>query len=156
MPNGSTAVASKAPAFLASDDALRDFVQDWEDCRLPKSAWTHAAHVAVAAWYAFEFDFDGTFARMKTGIIRFNEIVGTANTETSGYHETLTRFWAGEICRVIRSGPFPTRLEAAAAAVERFGRSDYFRSFYSFDVVNHRHARKEWVPPDAGDAAQRR
>ena len=148
MSDAVTVVQSKEPSFLTSEEALRSFVQAWEERRLPKAAWTHAAHVAVAAWYAFEADPTVTFARMRSGIIRFNESVGTSNTETGGYHETLTRFWAGEISGFISQGHFSTRLSAATAAVERFGRSDYFRNFYSHDVVADKQARREWVAPD--------
>jgi len=30
---------------------------------------------------------------MKLGIISYNEAVDTPNTDSSGYHETLTQFW---------------------------------------------------------------
>src|SRR5215471_13408594 len=106
--------------FLASEESLAEFLRTWEAGRLPKAAWTHAAHVAVAACYAFEHNAEATFARMKAGIIRHNQSVGTANTETNGYHETLTRFWAGEICGLVRAGAFPSRLEAVRAAVAAF------------------------------------
>jgi len=137
--------------FLASEESLAEFLRTWEAGQLSKAAWTHPAHVAVAACYAFECDVEATFAKMKVGIIRHNESVGTANTETNGYHETLTRFWAGEICGLVRAGQFPSRLEAVRAAVAAFGTErDRFRRFYGFDLVNDRRARREWVAPDIG------
>jgi hypothetical protein len=139
-----------APATFLQDEArLAEFFATWEAGKLPKSEWTHAAHVAMAAWHAYEYGVDATFARMKAGIIRHNESVGTANTETSGYHETLTRFWAGEICAVIGAGNYGSRFEAVRAAVRKFAEErDRFRRFYSFDVVGDRRARREWIPPD--------
>jgi len=81
--------------------------------------------------------------------------VGTPNTEDNGYHETLTRFWAGEIGEFIRSGRFPSRLEAVRAAVAEFGADrDRFRLFYRFDVVRDRRARREWVAPDREPAKE--
>jgi hypothetical protein len=149
MLNHELALETNAPGFLGSEDALADFLRTWETGRLSKQAWTHAAHVAVAACYAFEHDLETTFARMKMGIIRHNECVGTANTETNGYHETLTRFWAGEICELVQAGGSRSRLEAVRAAVEKFAQDrDRFRRFYSFDVVGDKRARREWVPPD--------
>jgi hypothetical protein len=86
---------------------------------------------------------------MKAGILHHNTSVGTPNTEDNGYHETLTRFWAGEIGAFVRSGRFPLRLEAVRAAVAEFGGGrERFRLFYSFDVVRDRRARREWVAPD--------
>ncbi len=149
MSNRIFALETKAPGFLSGEEALADFLRTWEMGRLPKTAWTHAAHVAVATCYAFEHGVEATFARMKAGIIRHNQSVGTANTETSGYHETLTRFWAGEICELVRTAGCSSRLEAVRAAVEAFGgERDRFRRFYSFDVVGDKRARMEWVAPD--------
>src|SRR5260221_3630474 len=84
-------------AFLQSETALQQFVEAWKAGRLPKPAWTHAAHVAMAAYFAFDHAADATFAIMKAGILNHNTSVGTPNTEDNGYHETLTRFWASEI-----------------------------------------------------------
>ena len=86
-------------ALLESDSELQRFVDAWKAGRLPKAQWTHAAHVAMAAYFAFDHAADATFAIMKTGILHHNTSVGTPNTEDNGYHETLTRFWAGEIGR---------------------------------------------------------
>ena len=147
--SNSDSAPSGLPAFLASQEVLVNFFETWEAGRLSKSKWTHAAHVAVAACCAYQGDADTTFARMKAGIIRHNESVGTANTETNGYHETLTRFWASEICALVRSGQFSSRLAAVKAAVETFGNDrERFRRYFSFDVVRDIRARREWVPPD--------
>ncbi len=116
---------------------------------MPKAEWTHTAHVAMAAYFAFDHAVDATFAIMKAGILHHNTAVGTPNTEDNGYHETLTRFWAGEIGAFIRSGRCTSRLEVARAAVAEFGGDrDRFRLYYSFDVVRDRRARREWVAPD--------
>jgi hypothetical protein len=136
-------------ALLRSESELQRFVDAWRAGRLPKAEWTHAAHVAMAAYFAFDHAADATFAIMKAGILQHNTSVGTRNTEDNGYHETLTRFWAGEISAFVRSGRFCSRWEAVRAAVAEFGGDrDRFRLFYSFDVVRDRRARREWVAPD--------
>jgi hypothetical protein len=135
--------------FLENDHALDDFFRRWQSGTLPKTCWTHAAHVAVAACLAFDHPPEHAFELTRSGIIHHNESVGTANTETSGYHETLTRFWSGLIGDCVRSGNFPSRLVAVRHAVTKFGNDrDCFRPFYSFDVVNDPRARREWIPPD--------
>src|SRR5258707_7737080 len=103
-------------AFLQSETALQQFVEAWKAGRLPKPAWTHAAHVAMAAYFAFDHAADATFAIMKAGILNHNTSVGTPNTEDNGYHETLTRFWASEIGGFVRCGRVMSRLEAVRAA----------------------------------------
>ena len=138
-----------AHPFLESDHVLDDFFHQWQSGALPKSSWTHAAHVAVAACLAYDHPSERAFELTRSGIIHHNESVGTANTETSGYHETLTRFWSGLIGEAVRSGNFPSRFEAVRHAVTKFGNDRAaFRPFYSFDVINDRRARKEWIPPD--------
>ncbi len=152
--NGNTDSSKPAPsretfALLESESELQRFVEAWKAGRLPKAEWTHAAHVAIAAYFAFDHAADATFAIMKSGILHHNTAVGTPNTEDNGYHETLTRFWAGEIGAFIRSGRCTSRLEVARAAVAEFGGDrDRFRLYYSFDVVRDRRARREWVAPD--------
>ena len=153
--------ASKAPAtgevfaLLENELALQRFVEGWKSGKLPKTAWTHAAHVAMAAYFAFDHAADATFAIMKTGILHHNTSVGTPNTEDNGYHETLTRFWSSEIGEFVRSRRFPSRFEAVREAVSSFGKDrDRFRLFYSFDVVRDRRARREWVAPDRQPATK--
>lgn len=136
-------------AFLANEDALEQFIVDWKLGTLPKRLWTHAAHVGVAAYFAFAHDHEQTFAILRGGIRHYNTCVGTANTEDSGYHETLTGFWAAEVGELVRSGGFSSRLEAVRAAVVAFGEDKHrFRLFYSFDIVGSRRARSEWIEPD--------
>jgi hypothetical protein len=153
--SGTPAANGETFAFLESEAALQCFVETWKAGRLPKPAWTHAAHVAMAAYLAFDHAADATFAIMKAGILHHNTSVGTPNTEDNGYHETLTRFWASEIGELVRSGRFKSRLEAVGAAVSAFGADrDRYRLFYSFDVVRDRRARREWVAPDRKPATK--
>lgn len=140
---------SAAYPFLASDSALRQFVRQWEERVLPKAEWTHAAHVAVCAFYTAEFGPLEALRRMRKGIPRYNLAVGTQNTDDSGYHETLTCFWAQVIGDFITGGRFLTAFDAVEATLVRYGQERKLHtSFYSFDVVADRRARREWIPPD--------
>jgi hypothetical protein len=133
-------------AFLISREAFDEFVAAWENGALPKEQWTHAAHVAIGACYSVRFR-DAAFERIKDGILRHNAAVGTINSETSGYHETVTRLWAMVLARVTEGISDP--LEAACVAVEKFGDNrGLHRSYYSFDVFANAAARRNWVPPD--------
>lgn len=142
--------ATPAEDYLAGDTALDAFIAAWRDGTLPKARWTHAAHVAVCAWHAHGgAGADAVFAAMKRGIVAYNEAVGTANTATSGYHETLTRFWTEVVVEHLHAARPATRLAAVRSAVAAFGASRTLHAArYSFDVVADRRARAEWVPPD--------
>lgn len=135
--------------FLEGAATLEKFVADWESGILPKTRWTHGAHVAATAFYAFDHTPEGVYERMKKGILHFAGCVGIQNTETSGYHESLTRFWANRLSEFVRRGQFSSRLEAARAAIAEFGEDrDHYRLYYSFDVAHDRRARREWIAPD--------
>ncbi len=133
-------------SFISSREALDEFVAAWEAGILPKVQWTHAAHVAVGAYYAVRYP-GRAFERFKYGIIRHNNSVGTTNSETSGYHETLTRLWVNVLARFVNKSTDPWK--AACEAVERFGEDKYLhRLYYSFDIMRDSEARHTWIPPD--------
>lgn len=139
--------------YLASDSALLHFVTAWERCELPSSAWTHAAHVATAAHYAFDRSSDQCFELMKAGLLRFNASHGVPNTPDRGYHETLTRFWsefiAGFVAEHRLSNPNCSRIDAVRAAIAKFGNDrDRWRCYYSFDALRSQDARRKWIAPD--------
>ena len=137
-----------SPDFLASPHTLEDFVGNWERGTLDRSQWTHAAHVAVAARYAYLLAPEDAFEAMRSGILHFNASVGTSNTDSSGYHETLTRFWCQTIGDFVRRGNFAAVHTAVCRAVEEYGNQrDLHRTFYDYDVVADPRARKEWVRP---------
>ena len=60
------------------------------DCSLPKPDWTHQAHFAAALWLIrHQPGFDD--ARDMPGIIRaYNDATGTPNTDSEGYHHSIT------------------------------------------------------------------
>lgn len=137
--------------FLTDDAALDAFVAAWQDGTLPKAAWTHAAHVAVCAFYCWGgAPVDRVFATMKAGILAYNAAVGTANTATSGYHETLTRFWAEIIVTHVAAVAPGSRLDAVRSAVDTFGHNRQLHAaYYRGDVVRDPVARARWVAPGA-------
>ena len=141
--------ASPLPDFLSSDAALAALIAGFEDGSWPIARWTHAAHLALGASYIL----DGNTAldRLRVNIPRYNVSQGGANTEDSGYHETLTRFWHNVIRDFIRS--LPADLDCLAVVrevVKEFApQRDLFKRYYDFDVVNSREARAKWIPPQS-------
>ena len=89
-------------------------------------------------------------ATLRDAIPRYNEATGGANTESSGYHETLTVFWLHRVADLLdRLPPSLDSLTKVRVVVEAYGsvrRLD--RAFYSFDVVKSREARRDWIEPD--------
>jgi hypothetical protein len=144
------------PDFMASEASLDALIAGFEDGTWPKGEWTHAAHLAAGAHYILENP-DTALDRLRSEIPRYNVRQGGANTEDSGYHETLTCFWHGVIRDFI--GTLPAGLDRLAivrAVVTEFApKRDLFREYYDFDVVNSREARLKWIPPGSGRAEAR-
>lgn len=59
---------------------------------LHKAEWTHEAHLLVGLYHLVYYGKDA-MRIMSENIKNYNLSVGTLNTETSGYHTTLTYFW---------------------------------------------------------------
>jgi hypothetical protein len=141
--------------FLASESSLRNFVSEWELHALPKEQWTHAAHVAVCAFYTVEHGHTHALRRMREGIPLYNSAVGGQNTEDSGYHETLTCLWAQIIADFMATQQFATSFAAVEATVLRYAQErKLHEAFYSYNIVADRRARREWVPPDKSPLPQ--
>jgi hypothetical protein len=63
------------------------------DCSLPKAQWTHEAHLRVGLWHLLAYSTDEALEMMRARITAYNVACGVGNTDSSGYHETITRFF---------------------------------------------------------------
>ncbi|MFZ9415304.1 MAG: hypothetical protein ACO3CS_10630, partial [Alphaproteobacteria bacterium] len=88
---------SRRFAPLREDQAVEDIVHRFRARTLPREAWTHQAHLAVGLWHVLRHGEDAALAMLRDGIRAYNEAVGVPNSDTRGYHETVTRYyaWAG-------------------------------------------------------------
>jgi hypothetical protein len=119
-------------------------------CTLPREEWTHEAHLAATIYLLTrrpDIDVDTELP----GIIRrYNESVGGVNSDTEGYHETITRsFLHG--ARLFLSEA--NRDEPLHELVNQFihspmGRRDWPLRFYSRDLLFSVEARRSFVEPD--------
>lgn len=131
-----------------SPSELEASMRAWEAGTLPLSAWTHAAHVGMAAYYAWNHEREETYHRARQGIHNYAKCQGIVQGPDSGYHETLTRFWCEVVWKYVHEGRFATCDEAARAAMQHFGETRYYLRYYSFDVLKNRDARQRWMEPD--------
>lgn len=117
---------------------------------LPKQDWTHEAHLIVGLWHVCEFGFDEALTRMRTGIRAYNEAVGTANTETSGYHETLTRFWLRVLAARQRASSPEASFDGVLSQLLTSSWADRRLAlrYYHHETLFSLRARAEWVEPD--------
>lgn len=111
------------------------------DRTLPKPEWTHEAHVAACVAAVREHGHDDALVLLRDGIRRYNEATGVENTPTSGYHETITRYYV-HVVAAIADQPF-----AEVLAHDTAGREGPLRH-WSREVLFSSEARADWVEPD--------
>lgn len=70
----------------------------------PVAEWTHEAHVLSAVALVRRHGGPEALRRLRRAIPRYNEATGTANTDHSGYHDTLTVFYAWAVDRLVGAG----------------------------------------------------
>ena len=133
-------------APLDTESLVRLFL----DRSLPKPAWTHVAHLRVGLWHVRRFGADLAVDLLRERISRYNEAVGTANTSTSGYHETLTVFYVKVIDAFVSADASP---DQAADMLERrlleaVGDRELPLRYYSRECLFSTEARRQWVAPD--------
>ncbi len=119
------------------------------DRTLPKAEWTHEAHLRAGLWHVLQHGAAAALPLLRERIAAYNESVGTANTDTSGYHETITRFYVVVIDRflAVHDRGLPLDRLAAQLIAEHGDRRLPLRHYSEgrlFSVV----ARRSWVEPD--------
>ena len=133
-------------APLDTESLVRLFL----DRSLPKPAWTHVAHLRVGLWHVRRFGADLAVDLLRERISRYNESVGTANTSTSGYHETLTVFYVKVIDAFVSADASPDQ-EADTLErrlLEAVGDREVPLRYYSRECLFSTEARRQWVAPD--------
>ena len=133
-----------------SFEDIENFIVAFEARTLPKTKWTHQAHLIVALWYNLRHRDDEALRLVRDGIKRYNEAVGTQNTATSGYHETITVFYMWAVRKHIESAnPRASLVELANALISgKVAAKSFPFEYYSRDVLLSSQARAVWVEPD--------
>lgn len=126
-----------------------DLVEKFNACTLPKEKWTHEAHLIVGVWFCKNFEFPKALDLLRYHIKTYNVSAGTPNTDSQGYHETLTRFWLLIVANFVKLNATKTFEETAEAFVNSdWASRNLALGFYSHEVLFSLKARKESVEPD--------
>lgn len=119
------------------------------DRTLPKPAWTHAAHFAAACWL-IRCRPDIVPERDMPDLIRaYNLATGVANTDSEGYHETITQAslrGARAVLAAFEDAPLHVALNALLAG--ELGDSRWPLAYWSRERLFSPQARRAWVEPD--------
>ncbi|MFA6219544.1 MAG: hypothetical protein WC692_07165 [Erythrobacter sp.] len=136
-------------AFTTQEDFAR-LARRALDASLPHADWTHEAHFALALWLLRHRSASGDPDSFRAIILRLNDAHGTPNTDTSGYHHTITvaSLRATGACLAEHGADTPLADVLAALMAGRFGRSDWILAHWSRALLFSVPARRGWVEPD--------
>jgi hypothetical protein len=137
------------PRLWPHDDAIRRVGEGFLACALPKPEWTHEAHISTTSWIILERPDILPERDLPNLIRRYNESVGGVNSDTEGYHETITQVFI----RTLRLSLAKTEGQGLSARVNAVlsapeGRRDWPLRFYTPERLFSVEARLGWVEPD--------
>lgn len=134
---------------FSSDDEIRHIAQGLIDRTLPRNEWTHAAHFAAAAWLLSDKQHNA-FLEMPGFIRDYNEATGTANTDSEGYHETITIASLRATRHMLASKAVEQPLYATVNSIlqSELGNPKWLFQFWTKDRLFSVAARKTWIEPD--------
>ena len=138
------------PRLFSTDAEIERIGEGLLARTLPRADWTHEAHLAATIWLVLrrpDIDLDTELP----GIIRgYNESVGGVNSDTEGYHETITRTYLHGVRLFHADCGLETPLHELVNDLLRssVGRRDWPLKFYSAELLFSVEARVHFVSPD--------
>jgi len=138
------------PRFFTSDAEIEHLGERFLACALPKEEWTHEAHLATTTWLLLnrpDIDVDKDLPDL---IRRYNESVGGVNSDSEGYHETITRAFLAGVRLFLGEADSREPLHELVneLLLSPMGRRDWPLRFYSRDRLLSVEARRAFIPPD--------
>ncbi len=124
-------------------------IEQFENCTLPKERWTHEAHFIMAFWYCLQYPLPTAVHKIRDGIKKYNVGVGGQNTDSSGYHETITLFYISAIANfIIANGITELSTHHINGLLQQpFIARDYAYRFYTKEQLTSVEARRIWIEP---------
>ena len=140
---------SRTYQSLADERAVLTIVDGFRAKTLPAARWTHQAHLAVGLWHVRRFGEEESRSLLRDGIRAYNEASGTPNSDTRGYHETVTMYYVWSAARVLETTRATRLVDLVNTYVDsRHGSKDGIFVFWSRDLLLSTPARRDWVEPD--------
>jgi hypothetical protein len=138
------------PRFFTFDAEIERIGEGLLARTLPRSDWTHEAHLAATTYLVLrrpDVDLD---AELPDIIRRYNESVGGVNDDTQGYHDTITRVFLHGVRLFLGEAASDEPLHALIneLLLSPMGQRDWPLRFYSRERLFSIEARRHFVPPD--------
>jgi hypothetical protein len=146
---GATGARSQFSQIIAMNSLTEQLVKAFLSCTLPKDKWTHHAHLRVGLWHLLRYSQRESIERLRQGIKQYNVACGIENTESQGYHETITQFYVRLIHQFIQQADCTQPLDSLAdELIHHSGDRSLPLKYYSRDKLMSKAARLGWVEPD--------
>ena len=135
---------------MVSDLDTQGIIDGFWGRTLPIEEWTHMAHLIVGLHTAIQHDLDTSISLLRDGIRQYNISVGTPNTDTGGYHETITIFFAHAMQAYVSQFEPSVKFEQMADRLKSSVLVDpkFMLSYYSKDRLFSVEARQGYLEPD--------
>jgi hypothetical protein len=141
-----------SPRLFHSEAEVAHVAEGMVARTLPREEWTHEAHLATTLYLLLrrrEIDLDAELPRLIRG---YNESVGGVNSDTEGYHETITRVFRNGVRLFLSEADSAKPLHELVneLLLSPMGRRDWVLRFYSGTRLFSVEARKHFIEPDLG------
>ena len=124
---------------------LDELAARFEEAAIPAEAWTHQAHLRVGANLIHRLGRGPALDALRAGIRRLNAAHGTVESETRGYHETITCCYVHFIAQFLASCPremaFDRRVEELVQG--SLGERNFLLRYYSRELLMSPRARRK-------------
>ena len=138
------------PRLFASDADVAHIGEGLLSRTLPRSEWTHEAHLAATTYLLLRHPEINLDCELPGLIRRYNESVGGVNSDTEGYHETITRLFLYAVRLSLSEADLSEPLHELVneLLLSPMGRRDWPLRFYSPELLFSVEARRGLVQPD--------
>ncbi|HET7282479.1 MAG TPA: hypothetical protein VFI67_09170 [Sphingomicrobium sp.] len=138
------------PRLFTSDASVARVGEGLLARDLPREEWTHEAHLAATTYLLLrhpEIDLDAELPDLIRG---YNESVGGVNSDTEGYHDTITRAFLRGIRLFLSEADLrePLHELVNGLLLSPMGRRDWPLRFYSRGRLFSVDARRGFLRPD--------
>ena len=138
------------PRLFHSDAEVEHLGEGLVACTLQRSEWTHEAHLAATTYLLLrrpDIDLDKELPGL---IRRFNESVGGVNSDSEGYHETITRLFVHGVRLFLSEADLKEPLHELVneLLLSPMGKRDWPLRFYSPARLFSVEARRHFTDPD--------
>ena len=138
------------PRLFESDAAEERVGEGLLSRTLPRPEWTHEAHLAATTYLLLKRSDIDVDRELPDLMRRYNESVGGVNSESEGYHETITRVFLHGVRLFLGEADVTEPLHELVneLLLSPMGRRDWPVRFYSRERLLSVAARRAYLSPD--------